>query len=65
MTDLQERFLRLGEEYNDLTEEYVDCGCPEERLRCASRMRQIIDALEEISGTMAWQTSRQAHHRHL
>jgi hypothetical protein len=40
-----ERSLRLRAEYNDLEEEYADCGDHDERCRCWSRMRQIASQL--------------------
>lgn len=46
---LQERYLQLGEEYNDLIEEFNDCGDHEERCRCAVRMSQICQTLEEMN----------------
>lgn len=37
-----DRLQRLSDEYDDLAEEYQDCGNHDERCRCATRMDAII-----------------------
>jgi hypothetical protein len=38
--------LRLADEYDDLAEEYFDCGDHDERVRCWARMTEITSALD-------------------
>ena len=38
--------LRLADEYDDLAEEYFDCGDHDERVRCWARMTEITSVLD-------------------
>jgi hypothetical protein len=39
-------FISLTDEYNDLIEEYFDCGDHDERCRCGQRLSQIQSLLD-------------------
>jgi hypothetical protein len=42
-----ERYQRLSDEYDDLMEEYEDCGDQDERRRCAARMDSVASEIRE------------------